>query len=489
MKKKGKENLKKNLVYNAVYQILLIVLPLITAPYVTRVFGEDKLGIYSYTQAFAQYFLLFSMLGVNNYGNRSIARVRGDDRLVNKTFWEIYSFQLLTAIAVTSVYWICCLFVIKENRLIYFMQSFYVMSGLLDVNWCCFGLEKFKLTTVRSMTVRILTAVATFVFVKKQADLWKYTLIISLSFLLAAIAVWPFVLKNIKWEKPTWRGIKGHIKPNLVLFGPVIAISLYNIMDKLMLGQFSADAEVAFYTYAERIVSIPAMLLVAMDNVIMPRMSNLFSRENGEEAARKLMDSVMLFAMFLSSAMCFGLAGIARVFAPWFYGDSFKRCGYFIFLLCPTILLKGWAGALRTQYIIPTGRDKLYLVSLFSGAGVNLLLNLILIPKLNGVGAIIGTLAAELTVCFIQFFLCRRNIPIKSYLTDGIGFGVIGIGMYFVVAALSGISSNPIIVMAVQVAVGAALYISVACLFMVFVRKKPILVNEGLKILKIKYRF
>ncbi len=485
-----KPGIKKNLFYSVSYQILTIILPLITAPYVTRVLGAKSLGIYSKSQALAHYFLLFAMLGVNNYGNRSIARVRDDRSELSRTFCEIYAFQFITAIITSSLYWVYCIGFSTQNRMIYMMQTFYVMSGLLDVNWCCFGLEKFRLTTTRSMVVRFLTAVAIFVLVKGKDDLWLYTFIISFSHIASTLVVWPFIKKHIDFVKPTWAGIKRHIKPNLLLFWPVVAVSLYNIMDKLMLGWFSEDEEVAFYTYAERIVTIPTTLILALDNVIMPRMSNLYATKgNNDKSVRFLMDNVMLFAMFMAGAMGFGLAGVADVFAPWFYGSAFTRCGFFIILLSPVIVIKAWAGALRTQFIIPTGRDKIYVFSLTTGAVVNLILNALLIPKINGVGAIIGTIAAEFAVCFIQFFMCRKDIDIKNYMTNGFSFCVIGLIMFLAVEALSHISSHALVTMAVQVVCGAIIYCVLGSFYMVKIRKNPVLVNEGLKMLRIKYRF
>lgn len=481
--------IKKNLLYSISYQILTIILPLITAPYVTRILQAKGLGVYSKSQALAHYFLLFAMLGVNNYGNRAIARVRDNRIEVSKTFWEIYSFQAITAVISMIVYWIYCLGFAADNRLIYMMQAFYVMSGVFDVNWCCFGMEKFRLTAIRSMVVRILTAIAVFTLVNSSDDLWLYTFIISFGYIVSTLVIWPFIKKHIDFVKPSWSGIKRHVKPNLVLFWPVIAVSLYNIMDKLMLGWFSEDEEVAFYTYAERIVTIPTTLILALDNVIMPRMSNLFAADVKSDKIKFLMDNVMMFAMFMAAAMGFGLAGVADVFAPWFYGKAFTRCGYFIILLSPVIVIKAWAGAIRTQFIIPTGRDRIYVLSLTSGAIVNLILNALLIPRINGVGAIIGTLAAEFAVCFIQFFCCRKEIDIKNYMINGFSFCMIGAIMFVVIEMLSHVSDYAVITMMVQIICGAIIYVMFGGFYMIKLRKNPVLVNEGLKMLRVRYRF
>ena len=482
-----KSSIKENLAYNMIYQIFNILLPLITAPYITRVLGATNLGVYSYTQAFANYFYLFAMLGVNNYGNRSIAMVRDDQKKLNQTFWEIYSFQLLIGVIVSLAYISYVFLSITSSRFIYILQYLYVLSGVFDINWACFGLEKFKLTAIRSMIVRIGMTVAVFMLVRDAGDLWVYTLILSLQYLISVIVIWPFVLKQISFVKVSWKGIVRHIKPNLMLFWPVIAVSIYNIMDKLMLGYISTEEEVAFYTYAERIISIPTTIILALDNVIMPRMSNLYAT-HAENKAIQLMDNVMMFAMFMSAAMAFGIAGVGESFATWFYGAEFARCGYFLILLSPTILFKGCAGALRTQYIIPTQKDNIYLISLVTGAFVNLVLNALLIPSMNGVGAIIGTIAAEFSVCIVQFFMTRKDIPIWKYVGDVIGYIVAGFIMYIIVTLLDGVFKIEIVTLVVQVVVGGIVYILLGSLYMVKIRKNPVLINEVLKILKIQYR-
>ena len=484
-----KNSLRSNFFYSFVYQMLELILPLITAPYIARVLGANSLGIYSTTHSFAQYFYLFAMLGVKNYGNRAIARVRDNKKDLSRTFWEIYLFQLMSATVMLILYLLYCLMICKEYTTIYVLQIIYVASGLVDINWLCFGLEKFKLSTIRGAIIRIASTIAIFTCVKSREDLGLYTMIIAASIFLSCVAIWPFVIKHINFVCPSWRGIKKHIKPNLILFWPVIAVSLYNLMDKLMLGYFSANEEVAYYSNAEKIVQIPNTIILALDNVIMPRMANLYEKESNSSKIHYLMDNVMMFATFLAAAMAFGVAGISDIFAPWFYGNEFMRCGYFIFLLSPIIIFRGWAGVLRTQFLIPAGRDKIYVTSLTAGAIVNLAINTILIPKMSGVGAIIGTLTAEFVVCFVQFFCCRKDVNIKQYLVDGFSFCAVGGIMFFVVKALSNVNESALLNMVVQIVVGSVTYVALGCFYMIKVRKSPTLVNEGLRMFKIKYRF
>ncbi|MEH7454258.1 oligosaccharide flippase family protein [Gottfriedia acidiceleris] len=481
------ESLKKNVIYNICYQILILILPLITAPYISRVLSSDNVGAYSYTQAFANYFVLFAMLGVNNYGNRIIAQVRDDRKKLSSTFWEIYTLQLALTIFVSTAYLLYVSTFVNGNRLIYILQFIYVISAAFDINWFCFGLEKFKITVTRNAIIKSLVAAAIFIYVNSTSDLDIYTFIMASGILVSQIVIWPFVIKQVDFVKPSIKGIVRHIKPNLVLFVPVVAISLYNIMNKIMLGIFSTSSEVGYYDYAQKIVEVPIAIILALGTVMMPRMSNLVATGN-KERGKELTNKAMLFAILLSTAFAFGLAGIAPIFTPWFYGTSFARSGVFILWLCPVILFKSLAGIIRTQFIIPNEKDSIYILSITSGAIVNLVTNYFLIPIYAGKGAVIGTVLAEATVCLIQFGKTRHDINFKVYLRDGIILCMVGLVMYLVVHQLSSFSSSVIITLIVQVCVGGVIYMVLAALYLVKIKKEYSMVNEVLKIMHIRFR-
>ena len=483
-----KKSIKLNFLYNLWVQILNIVLPLITAPYVTRVLGANLLGVYSKTHAVANYFYLFTLLGLSSYGNRAIAQVRDSRADTSRTFWEIYTSQFVCSLAVVALYICYTVTVGGENSIVYIFQGLYVLSGLFDISWFCCGMEEFRLTSVRTTVTRVVSAALVFAFVRSKDDFLLYTLILSGNFIVSALALWPFLLRKIEFVKPTWDGIKKHIKPNLVLFSSIIAVSLYNIMDKVLLGFFSTNEEVAIYTYAERIVVLPTTLIFALSNVVMPRMSNIFAKGD-RETANRYMTYVMLFSMFLSTAMAFGLGGVSNVFAPWFYGMEFQKCGLYILLLSPTVLFRAYAGALRTQYIIPTGKDNIYVLAHTVGGVVNLVLDCALIPFFDGVGAIIGTVAAEFVVAYIHFVKCRKEIPIKDYCHDAIAFCIIGLLMLIPVEAIECIKLGALATMLLQMSVGAVFYCLIGSFYMIKIKKEPKIVNEALKMLRIPLQF
>lgn len=450
-----KDSLKLNILYSTAYQVLVLIIPLITAPYVSRVLGATNLGIYSYTQAFANYFVLFAMLGVANYGNRSIARVRDNPKLLSKTFWEIYLFQVFVTIIVSSVYILYCFIWISENREIYLLQFLYVISAGLDINWFFFGIEKFKLTVTRNTIIKIANAILIFVLVKERSDLSVYTFIMSIGTLVSVVVLFPFLSHYVSFEKIEIKNIIKHIKPNLILFIPVIAISLYNIMDKLMLGYLSTSDEVAFYSNAEKIAQLPNSVIMAVGNVLMPRMSNLIATGNKEKSS-ELFDKSMTFMIVSSVLLAFGMASVSNVFAPWFYGKEFIKCGIYILWLCPTIVFKSIAGSVRTQLIIPMERDKVYIFSVSIGAIVNLIANYFFIPLYQGLGAVLGTVLAEAVVCLIQIFMTRDVVKYGKYLKYTVISCFFGEIMYIILKKIS--IQNAFLNIIVSMFVGAMIY-------------------------------
>lgn len=450
-----KDPLKLNIIYSTVYQVLVLIIPLITAPYVSRVLGATNLGIYSYTQAFANYFVLFAMLGVANYGNRSIAQVRDDSKLLSRTFWEIYSFQIFVTIIISIIYLIYCFVAVSQNRIIYLLQFLYVVSAGFDINWFFFGIEKFKLTVTRNIIIKIINAALIFALVKERSDLSIYTLIMSLGTLVSVVILIPFLMRYVSFEKIEMKNVLKHIKPNLILFIPVIAISLYNIMDKLMLGYLSTADEVAFYSNAEKIAQLPNSIIMAVGNVLMPRMSNLIATGEKEKSS-KLFDKSMTFMIVSSVLLAFGMASVSKVFAPWFYGEEFARCGLFIFWLCPTIVFKSIAGSVRTQLIIPMERDKVYILSVSVGAAVNLLANYFFIPLYQGLGAVLGTVLAEAAVCLIQIIMTTDLVKYGKYIKYTVVSCIFGSIMYVILQIIT--IKSALLNILVSMMVGALIY-------------------------------
>lgn len=452
-------SLKKNLAYNVAYQILVIILPLITAPYVSRVLGADGLGTYSYIFSIVTYFGLFGMLGIANHGNRSVALVRDNRQKVSEAFSNTYIIQLCTTVIALLLYFLFIYCWFSGDKTIAYIESIIVLSYVLDITWFFFGLEQFAVTVTRNAIIKIATVVAIFIFVRSREDLWIYALIMSCGMLFSQIYLWLRIRKYADFCKPSWSQVKSNIKPVLMLFIPAIAYSIYKLLDKVMLGAMSSMSQVGLFDNAEKIINIPSSLITAFGTVMMPRITVLLG--TGDEYRISYLNKISVrYFTLLVVGVAFGLAGICNVLAPVYFGSEFVGSAPIIAGLGFSLIFVTWANVIRTQYLIPNKLDKPYVISSVIGALANLAVNIILIPKFAGIGAMIGTIIAEFTVFFVQLILVRRSFPMSQYLQPVLFLFPIGMIMFAVVYWIGAYMGNTIITLIIQILVGGFLYLS-----------------------------
>ena len=451
-------NLKRNYIYSVIYQILIIFVPLISSPYLARVVGSDGVGTYTYTYSIVFYFTLFTLLGVNNYGNRYIAKKRDNIDELSKAFCEIYCFQLFFGIAMMILYWIYIIFICENYTKISMIQSIHILAAILDISWFYFGIEDFKKTIIKNSTVKILSLILILLFVRTRNDLVKYTLVMVISTLFSQVLLWVNINKRVKYKKIKFRDTTKHLKPNLILFVPILATSLYKYMDKVMLGLLSNVSEVAFYENGEKINSIPLQIMSALGTVMLPRISNLIENKKNKLAKKYIIKSLDMI-VFMAFPMAFGLFVVGKNFAPIYFGSEFSKSGIIISLLSTTIPFSAISYIIRTEYLIPYEKEKIYIVSVFIGAALNFLLNMILIPIYQSIGACIGTIIAEIFVSLYQIIMIKDYISIKRLLRNNISKIISAIIMFVAIALMDNIIINKALLIICQIFSGVIIYI------------------------------
>lgn len=404
----------KNFLYNIVYQVLIYIFPLITTPYISRVLGVENIGIYSYTYSIVNMFMLIAMLGINNYGNRAVSRERDNKYQMSKKFCSIYYLQILMCFLVSMLYVVFIFFYGKEYKKIFFLQFINLISVYFDVNWFYFGIEKFKVTIVRNLIIKVLSTILIFSFVKTKYDLPVYVLIMACSTLFSQLYLVLMLKKYVRFLKVSFINIIANLKGCLLLFIPVLAYGIYRVMDKTMIGYISTVVELGYYENAEKIINIPIAIITALGTVMLPRMSYIL-RKDKNEYKNQIYESMKL-GLLLSSIMFLGLILIGKDIAVVLFGDDFLTSGLIIKLLSATIIISSWANIIRTQYLIPIGEDKIYIISTAGGAIVNLVSNLIFIKYYGAKGACIGTILAEFFVMIYQTVKVKNQLEINKYL-------------------------------------------------------------------------
>jgi O-antigen/teichoic acid export membrane protein len=453
-------NIKKNFIYNISYQILILIIPFITTPYVARVLGADGVGTYSYTYSIAYYFMTFALLGINSYGNRLVAKVREDKDKLSKEFFSLYTLQIVTSAIMIILYYIYIIIFEQEYLQIAIIQSIYVWSAVFDINWFFQGLEKFKLIVVRNSFIKLISLIAIFMFVRTNGDLWKYVLILALGTLCSQLILYSFLRKNVKYTKIKFIDVKKHIKPVLVLFIPVVAITFYKVMAKIMLGNLSTITEVGYYENAEKVINVPISIITAIGTVMLPSISNLISKGE-EEKVEEYLYKMTKFMYFLVIPMALGIILISDNFVNLYLGSEFSKSSIVLKILSISMIFSSTANVLRTQYLIPKEKDKGYVISVIMGAIVNFIFNMIFINYWHAMGAAIATLLAEATVTIAQLIYVRKQVKLNLMLTSSIKYIIVGIIMFAICMLYNLISIQSILKLLLQIATGIIIYMGI----------------------------
>ncbi len=450
---------RKNTLYNMAYRLFSVLLPLVTAPWLSRVVGREGVGLYGYAWAISYTFCLVGMLGLENYGPRAIAQVRDDQPTLNRTFSAIWKMQLLVAGLTLLVWCAYVAFVAGPEKQIALHLTLMSVSCLVNVDWCLMGLDQFKPIALRNTAVKLLAAAAVFAFVKKPEDLWIYAFVWSMSTLIGCVSCFASLRGRVRFVSVPWKEALTHLKPCALLSISVIAVSVYRQMDKVMIGALADMDQTGLYENAEKIILCLAGFISAIGTVMLPKVSHMTAQGRMDDV-RKHMDASMDLVMCMVCALGFGLASVAVEFAPLFYGEAFTPSGWLMIPLSMTLLTIGFANVIRTQWVLPQKRDGIFVKSVLTGAAVNVVLNAVLIPPYGAMGAAAATVAAELAVPAVQFIILRKELPYARYMKYVLIYSVIGLGMAAAVRLTALLPIGGWLGLAAQVAAGGIVYVA-----------------------------
>lgn len=453
-----KSKLLENYIYNLTYQILIIIIPIILLPYLAKTIGVNGTGIYSYTNTIANYFVLLGMLGLKNYGIRVIAKNRENRKQLSKEFCSLYTMQVITCIVSILIYLILTVLIFNEYKDIFIIQAIYVLSTFLDITWFYSGMENFKTIVIKNTIIKVLTILMILLFVKKPDDVWKYSLIMSLSFLIGNGSLWIKIKKYIDYYKPTKKDIIVHVKPNLKLFISVIAISIYKMMDKVMIKILADTMQVGYYEYAEKINYFQILITTALGTVMLPKMSFLTTKKKQEEYNDIIYKSLKT-TMFLSLGLCFGIIALSDEFVQIYLGNGFDVTAQTLKVLALSGIFVSAANIIRTLYILPKEKDNIYIYSVILGAILNVILNALLITQYGAEGAAIATVIAEISVFLYQILKIRNEINIKKIFLSILQFIPSAIIMLILINNTGNNINNPILKIFTKFMTGSITYI------------------------------
>ncbi|MBE5805351.1 MAG: flippase [Clostridiales bacterium] len=455
-----KKSIASNYLYNLAYQILVIMLPIITTPYLARTLGPEGTGTYSYTISIVTYFILFGSLGIAMYGQREIAFYQDNKKKKTNIFISIVILRSLTmSISMIIFYYIFAR--TGEFSIYYRILLLEMLANIIDISWFYQGIEEFKKTACRNIFVKLLSVVCIFIFIKGPNDIYKYISIYVATTLLGNLALWINIKNYI--DKISFKNLnlKRHLKSTIVLFIPQIAIQIYTVLDKTMIGAILNDmTEVGYYEQSQKIIKILLTIITSLGTVMMPRVAKCYAEGKSDEI-KEYMYKTFRFVFFLAFPMIFGIVSVSKDFIPLFLGEGYEPVIKLTNISSIIILFIGFSNVTGTQYLLATKKQKEFTISVIFGAIVNAILNYILIPKFKSLGACIGTIFAELIVSVVQVYFIRKDFNINKIFKSALVYIVYSIIVFVVSCFISNIISSTIVSICVQIIISSIVYLGI----------------------------
>ncbi|WP_125566011.1 polysaccharide biosynthesis C-terminal domain-containing protein [Companilactobacillus insicii] len=453
----------KNYLYNAFYQVFILLVPLVTTPYLARVLGPTGVGINSYTNSVIQYFIVFGSIGVDLYGNRQIAFVRSDRQQMTQTFYEIFFMRIITIILAYAAFGVF-LVLSGQYQTYYLAQSVSLIAAAFDISWFFMGMENFYVTVIRNFVIKILTLISIFTFVKSYSDLGIYIFILSMSLLLGNLTLFPslkrYLVKVDLHNLSIWR----HLKPSLILFLPQVAMQIYGVLNKTMLGVMVSVQSTGYFDQSDKMVKMALAIVTATGTVMLPHVANAFAKGEVEKTRHYLYQSFR-FVSAIAIPIALGLMAVTAKFVTLFFTKRFLAVIPIMIIESVVIILIAWSNVLGIQYLIPTKQMRSYTISVVIGAVVNIIFNIPLIIKWGAVGATIATVLSEFSITAYQLFSIRKQIDYRELFKDWTKYIVSGVLMFEVVFELDRILPISWKMLILEVFVGMVFYTVLLILF------------------------
>ncbi|CAK1223571.1 flippase [Fructobacillus evanidus] len=454
----------KNYLYNMGYQVLLIIVPLVTMPYISRVLGPHGLGVYAYTNSIISYFVLLANLGIDAYGSRQIAYVREDFEKRSQVFWEITILKVFTT-AVACLLLLLYLPFAGNLRVLMVAQALSLIAVMFDMSWYFVGIEDFQKSVTRNVLIKLASLVLIFIFVRHATDTLIYIIITSGSSLAGNAALVPFLKKEVKRIPFGQLNVQKHFLPALLLFVPQIGMQLYLVANKTILGMMDTVTAVGFFSSADSIVRLGMTMVSAISTALSPRISHLIAEKKVSSVERYMQEAFEIINA-VAIPLALGLMIVTTKFVPIFFGPGYGMVAKLMIIESPAIMITSWSVAITSQYLILADMTREYMWSTVIGALSNIIFNYFLILNFGVYGTVYATLLSEGLVVSYLMFCIRKQLHIRQvFFFEFYKLIIAGLLMAGIVYCLDLWLPTTILAIVIEVVVGVLSYALLLWLF------------------------
>lgn len=464
-------SIKKNYIFNVIYQALVTIIPLVTTPYVSRVLEADGIGSYSYVLSIVTYFGLFGSLGVDLYGTLRIAKIRDNIEERNSEFWNIFAARLCTLFISTIIY-IVFIYTIANPlyRKLYLTMILYLIAQMMDVAWFFNGLELMDKTVTRNIIVKTSGLFLIFLLIRSKDQVYLYSILLQGSTLIGNILLWPYLKKYIGFRHINtirFNQIVLNWKFSLIYFLSAIAGTVFTAFDKSMINWITKSTfENGYYEQSYKIYQLLNGIVNALSLVFLPRITYLWNDKNNLETIRSLLQKGLRFALMISFPMFLGVIGVVNEFVPIFFGPGYEKCIMVLEVFSIMIFIGGITTFIGQQCLMARGLQKQYNTITIICAISNIFLNLILISFWKSIGAAIASVLSEMLMLILFYRKSTDVINAKEAVSKSWRYFLSGIIMFAVIKSMELLPIHSAFVLLVAKIIGGmAIYFSLLLLF------------------------
>ena len=413
------KSFKVNIIFNAIYQILALLTPLITTPFISRIFDSALIGRYSFLYSIVSYFTLFAAFGFNDFGTKYISENRNDFNERSKIFSNIYFSKLIFSFIALFLYSFLFLFYLDDPLSIYLLITMllYILSIAIDPIFYFQGTEEFINICVRNIIVRVLTLVLIFIFVRSSDDLIVYSLILSVGNFASLLIMLFSLRKKIKFIKPEFKEMATIIKKSSPYFVPLLTntLSLYGY--QTLLGFFGNDSYSGLYAQATKFTSLLIGLISSISVIVLSRMSYLNKSKQEDEYEKKLQQISRLFWL-ISLPCCIGLVFINNDIVPIFFGDGYLDVIPLIYIMAACVIFSSFNTLIGNLYYRPRDKIKTHTIIVLVSTIIGIIAAIILIYCFNAIGCAIATVFTDLLRSILFIIYSKKEFKWETFFKE-----------------------------------------------------------------------
>lgn len=296
---KRHKQLLENILSLSVLQILNLVLPLITLPYLMMVVGKSHYGAYAVAYSMVQYITLISAYGFGFSVTKQISQQRDDISTISRIFNSVLASKFFLAVVATIPFLFVSYFAFGAKYCFMLVLGLGIALGdMLNPVWLYQGMENMKYMTLVNFICKLVSVVLVFIVIRESSQYLYIILMDSVGHLVAGVISLILAIKifKIKLFRPRLNDIFFQLKDGWYIFWSTIFMTLYRSSNIFILKFFVSDAMVGIYAGAEKVIKAGQVIASPISTALFPNLAARFKNHNITENKQTLLKTSLTMA-------------------------------------------------------------------------------------------------------------------------------------------------------------------------------------------------